>query len=109
MTGQQFEHVVEEADAGGARARPVEGQRERDLGLARAALLLGVRLVGSCLPLTIADSPWTGKPSALAIGADVRASFSAASGGISTVVIRRRKAPGPSGPEKRAAPAVGRT
>ena len=85
----------------------VEIERQLDLGLGGArAPLLAVR--GSSV-LIIADSPWTGKPSARAIASTCGASFAAAAAGISTVEIRRRKAPGPSGPEKRPAPPVGST
>ena len=108
VAGEQVEHVVEEADAGrGARLAPVEVEREPDLGLGGAAL--SFRGVWLMLVLIIADSPWTGKPSARASASTCGASFAAASAGTSTVAILRRKTPGPSGPEKRPAPPVGRT
>ncbi len=67
--------------------------------------LLAVRLISFSLSaLIIADSPWTGKPSARAMRSTCGASFAAASAGISTVAILRRKVSGPSGPEKRPAP-----
>ena len=58
--------------------------------------LVAVRLTQSfSSALIIADSPWTGKPSARAIVSTCGASFAAASAGISTVEILRRKVPGP--------------
>ncbi len=107
VAGKQVEHVVEEADAGrGARLPPVEVEREPDLGLGGAAIACGG--AAHDLLLIIADSPWTGNPSAWASVFTCGASFAAARAETSTVAAERRKTPGLSGPEKRPAPPVGR-
>ena len=78
VAAEQLEHVVEEADAGRRRdLAAVEVELERDLGLARLALdpfaVRARRVIAS--PSPVADSPWTGKPSARGDRGDVGRQF----------------------------------
>ena len=78
MTGDQVEHVVEEADAGDAAPgpAPVEREREAHVGFSRRALDDGRATHErpfSRMRASI-DSAWTTKPSARAISAPAGAS-----------------------------------
>src|SRR5262249_10921875 len=111
VAGEELEHVVEEADAGGdLGVAAVQGQLQADLRLLGLAVDLGCAapFPSTAFALGSTDSAWTGKPSARASVATVGASSRAASCPISTVAIARLKTPGPSGPWKRPAPPVGR-
>src|SRR5439155_12382251 len=101
------EHVVEETDAGRARAAScaIERQCDADVGLARRTGYL----CGTAHARRSIDSPWTGKPSARAIAAPCDARRAAASSVNDTRAILRRKARGESAEAKRAAPPVGST
>ena len=96
VTGQQVEHVVEEADAGAARRPPPlpssrQARRARSVSPRRARdLRCSVLMVIGILPHSRAsiDSACTSKPSARAIGAPAAASFARRA---------RRSAPRPSG------------
>ena len=108
VAGQQVEHVVQEAHAGGAGARAgaVEAQRERDARLLGLARDLRRSRHGAGFSRTSIDAAWRSKPSARATGAPARASASAA-GPMRTSLMRRRKWRALSPEAKRAAPPVG--
>ena len=108
MAGQQVEHVVQEADAGGAGARAgaVEAQRERTLVSLVSRAMSACAGHGAGFSRTSIDAAWRSKPSARATGAPARASASAA-GPMRTSLMRRRKWRGLRPEAKRAAPPVG--
>src|SRR5436190_19256931 len=105
---ERVEHVVEESDSRRPRpaARTVERQRDRDLGLTRAAGYLGRT---AHVRRRSIDSPWTGKPSACAMAAPCGARRAAASSVKDTRAILRLNVRGESADAKRAAPPVGST
>ena len=88
VAGERVEEVIEEADAGRARALSgaVEGERERHVGLACGA----VNVRGSAHARRSIDSACTGKPSARARAAPAGASRAGDSPGKDTRAIRRR-------------------
>ena len=109
---EQVEHVVEEADAGAARAgaRAVEAERQADVGLAGRAGDLGG--AGHARPSILGLHGGGVRREALGVGDRRRrapASCAAASAPIATCAIVRRKWRTMSPEAKRAAPSVGRT
>ena len=107
---EQVEHVVEEADAGAARAGAgaVEAERQADVGLARLAADLGGAAHGAGFSrLASIDAAWASKPSARGDRGAGRGERGGRLAGIRTSAMRRRKWRALRPEAKRAAPSVG--